>query len=361
VSASHLAVVCQLADWRGVVPLEEMKMGTPMAAAAGPLFEEISTVAVGARLGRQLTLRAMAACGDEEGAGKVAETAQALCVLGRNAIDHVVSRASSLGLPDPDLTMPFFEAAKELMESVHIRQDGTTVRAEASVPVDLRLVTGFLKSAEAARQAARRTQSANNLRQLGLAMHYYHDSYKRFPPAVLYGPDGKTPYSWRVALLPYLEQKALYDEYRFDEPWDSPHNRKIAETVVPIYRSPADKPGSAYTSYFALVGPGTAFGGEEGTRFADIQDGSSNTVLFVEARRAVPWTKPEDIAYDPEKPIPALGGFFPRGFNAAFGDGSVHFLSDSIDEKALRALIGIADHQPVDHSRLRSLLLRRPR
>jgi hypothetical protein len=189
--------------------------------------------------------------------------------------------------------------------------------------------------------------ATNNLKQIGLAMHNYHDAYNRFPSAVLYGPDGKTPHSWRVALLPYLAASRLHERYHFDEPWDSPNNRKVLEQMPAVYRNPKESADSTNASYFLLVGPGALFDGKHAPHLSEIRDGTSNTLMVVEAKRDIAWTKPEDISFDPDKPLPKLGGFFAEGFLAALADGSVHFLPQNIDEKLLRLLITAADGQPI--------------
>ena len=190
-----------------------------------------------------------------------------------------------------------------------------------------------------AREAFLRTGSSSNLKQIGLALHMYHDTYKTFPPTVVRGPDGKTVHSWRVALLPFLNQTKLHDEYRFDEPWDSPHNRGLLNKIPLVYRSPAAPPDSTNSSVFALVGPEAALSSEEGVPIREFRDGTSNTILAVEAERAIPWTKPDDIPYDPKKPVPELGGFYEGGFHVLFGDAAVQFLSKDLDEQSLRALM----------------------
>jgi prepilin-type processing-associated H-X9-DG protein len=178
------------------------------------------------------------------------------------------------------------------------------------------------------------------MKQIGIALHNYHDVNKHFPPAVVMGPDGKTPHSWRVEILPYLEAinlQQLSKQYRMDEPWDSEHNKKLIE-ATDFFSVPGEKP-SKDCGYFFAVGPGTAFDPVDKATFRNITDGTSKTIAVVEAKRSIPWTKPEDIEFDPDKPLPKLGGYFGGGFNTLFFDGSVHFLPDDIDEKGLRALV----------------------
>lgn len=194
---------------------------------------------------------------------------------------------------------------------------------------------------------AKMTQSQNNLKMLALAMHNYAQANRCFPPAVLYGPDGKTPYSWRIALLPYMEDQDIYKRYHFDEPWDGPNNRQLLKEVPAVFRCPTEPAGSTNASYFAVVGPGTMFDGKAGTTFAEIQDGTSNTILLVEAKRDIPWTKPEDISYDSDKPLPKFGGHFKGRFSIALADGSVRWLPSTISDKVLRALLTKAGREVV--------------
>jgi len=141
------------------------------------------------------------------------------------------------------------------------------------------------------------TPCDNNLRVLALAMHNYHDAYGTFPPACVAGEDGEPMHSWRVLLLPYLGRKDLYDQYDFDEPWDGPNNRALIPLMPPEYRCP-DYLLSNYdaTSYAMIVGPGMLSDGESASRMADIKDGTSNTIMFVEAHGArIVWTEPRDL------------------------------------------------------------------
>src|SRR5205807_1964834 len=115
------------------------------------------------------------------------------------------------------------------------------------------------------RDAANRMSSINNLKQIALAMRSYHDANGRFPPATVYSKDGKPLYSWRVLLLPYLPGTTLPDEFKLDEPWDSPHNNKLLSSMPQIFADPTmGSAASGQTVYEVFVGKGTAFESRQG-------------------------------------------------------------------------------------------------
>jgi hypothetical protein len=191
--------------------------------------------------------------------------------------------------------------------------------------------------------------SDSNLQMLMIALHDYNNVHDHFPPAVVLGPDGKTPHSWRVEILPFIEgpilerlgrpshpYKDLYERYKLSEPWDGPSNKQLLAQMPDIFRSPTDPPRSTDTIYFALVGKGAIFDGPKGTPIADINDGTFHTILLVESKPSVPWTKPVDIA---EKPLPKLGGLYASGFSAVDAGGTRHLIPGDIREAHLRALI----------------------
>jgi hypothetical protein len=198
----------------------------------------------------------------------------------------------------------------------------------------------LLPAVQRVRTSANRVQDANNLRQIALAMHNYNAEYGRFPPAAICSKDGKPLLSWRVAILPYLGQQNLYQQFKLDEPWDSEHNKKLLSLMPKVYVLPEGAAAGAFTTHYRVfVGPEAGFPLRKGRRIAEITDGTANTWMVVEAREAVPWTKPDDLVFQPNKPLPLLGNYFNGGFNAAFMDASVRFYQQPPPEKTIRALI----------------------
>lgn len=215
----------------------------------------------------------------------------------------------------------------------------------------------LLPAVQAAREAARRTQSANNIKQLSLAMHNFHDTRKRFPAAYSTDKDGKPLLSWRVHILPYIEQGALYDRFRLDEPWDSEHNIKLLKFMPRTYRSSNSMSREGTTVYRGIGGVNGTFavpknGEITGIGFGSIVDGSSNTIMFVEANDeiAIEWTKPGVI--DAEKfEFWQMFGNNPGGTNCGFVDGSVTFISNTIDPKILKIMFMRNDGEAVPYDR----------
>ncbi len=226
------------------------------------------------------------------------------------------------------------------LKDARITQEDYTVTARASVKVETKaFVVAALEAIQKVRQAAGRAQTQNNLKQIGLAMHGYHDTHGALPPAAIYDKKGKALLSWRVLILPYVEQDALYKEFKLNEPWDSDHNKKLIARMPRVYADPGAPAPAGHTYYQVFVGPQTMFEGKRGLRFTDVTDGTSNTILTVEAAKAVPWTKPEDVPFDPGQPVPAVASFWSGGFNAGFADGSVRFFAKRPAEATLRAFI----------------------
>ena len=219
------------------------------------------------------------------------------------------------------------------------------------------LIALLLPAVQAAREAARRSQCNNNLKQIGLDMQTYADIHKSFPPAYVADENGRPMHSWRVLILPYMEQKALYDRYDFSEPWDGPNNSQLASLMPAPYQcpsNPASGPASTTTSYAAITGPGTMFDADIPSGFATIRDGTSNTLMVVEATNAgIHWMEPRDLDVNQMtfrvNGSPAdISSPHPGGALAVFADGHTSFLQNTITAQILRALITKSGGEPIN-------------
>jgi hypothetical protein len=179
-------------------------------------------------------------------------------------------------------------------------------------------------------------------------MHNYNSTYNGFPAAAICDKKtGKPLLSWRVAILQYIEEEALYKQFKMDEPWDSEHNLKLAKNMPKVYYNPkANKPGDNKTHYRLFYGKGAAFELNKTSSLATFTDGTSNTLMVVEAEEPVVWTNPYDLAFDPTKALPKMLSIDGK-FSAAYGDGSVRTFKMPIDQEILKLLIQKSDGKPI--------------
>ncbi len=188
----------------------------------------------------------------------------------------------------------------------------------------------------------------NHLKAIALAMHNYNSTYNGFPAAAICDKKtGKPLLSWRVAILQYIGEEALYKQFKMDEPWDSEHNLKLAKNMPKVYFNPkANKPGDNKTHYRLFYGKGAAFELNKTSSLATFTDGTSNTLMVVEAEEPVVWTNPNDFAYDPTKALPKMLSIDGK-FSAAYGDGHVQTFKMPIDQEILKLLIQKNDGKPI--------------
>ncbi|MEC9094893.1 MAG: DUF1559 domain-containing protein [Planctomycetota bacterium] len=262
---------------------------------------------------------------DEEKARKIELTLKHLLALGKAVL--ISSFATELN-PDNLVEKAQFDYMTRVINQIEknlapVRNGDTlTIQFDNDIALVGTLTALLLPAVQSARNAARRMQTANNLKQILLAFHHHHDIHKRFPAQAITDKEGKRLLSWRVQILPLLDQQALYDSFKLDEPWDSEHNLKLLKQIPSVYVNP-NSADSHKTNYLAVTGKGTAFENQQGTRLRDFLDGTSNTVLIVEADQFVPWTQPVEFEVDWENPLRGLGNIRPGIIQAGLADGSV--------------------------------------
>jgi hypothetical protein len=191
-------------------------------------------------------------------------------------------------------------------------------------------------------EAAAMAKSENNLKQIALAMHNYSAWNTKLPAAAIWDKSGHPLLSWRVAILPFLEESALYKEFHLDESWDSAHNLSLLSRMPNVYthRYPPIALSEYTTHYRVFTGKGTAFDGPKGLDLeTDFPDGTGTTILVVETTKPVIWTKPDELPYDAALPLPALGFQFPNKFLMAMVDGATRIGARDAPEAEIRARI----------------------
>jgi beta-lactamase regulating signal transducer with metallopeptidase domain len=304
----------------------------PLARIINPIVDETEVFGLALTVKGDLAVSAVAQSVDAKGATIIQETGKALVTLASNGLRDIPT-------PSNDNLLQLSSVGSKILQAVQWKIEGTNVSATSSIQFDESLGALLANFVVAARKGSQRQLSANNLKQLGLALHNFESAYRHLPATTRsQNPEHKHPVSWRVMILPFIEQGELFQQYRFDEPWDGPNNSKLLAKMPAVFRNPDDPKDSTLTSYVAISGDETIFRPDSPTSFREVSDGLSNTVMVVEAKTSIPWMKPEDVIYLRDKPLPSTGGIFEQGFHALFGDGSVRFLSESIDESLLRAM-----------------------
>ena len=315
--------------------------------------QHVTAVSIGFDLTKDIGFTVAARCRDAAGA-------QAMAAAYKATNDENKAQAAALAQsPQAQMMGPMLEVSRKMAESMKIETVDTMVRSTMTATdggeqlmafVPMMMGQMMAQGVTQARSAARRVQSKNNLKQIALAMHNFHDVYRRFPNAAPQSPTGEKWLSWRVHLLPFLEEAALYERFNLEEPWDSPTNRPLADQMPNVFRSvkaTSVEPGK--TLYQVAVGPGTAFEDAKGHGMREFTDGTSTTILVVEVapERAVYWTQPEDFPFNPENPLDGLGGVEDGGFQTTFADGSVKFISTALEAETIKAMFTRNGGEPI--------------
>jgi hypothetical protein len=312
------------------VPPEAVKMAEPGLKDMPPFFApflKTKAVLAGMDVTDRLKLDLSLDGGNAAVANELKDAADQMVafanvMLGAMAKDPEAAGAVKLGR----------QALKDL--KIAVKGNELTLALQADMGAVVQVAMPLV---EKIRNAAGAVTETNNLKQIALAWIVYHDSNGTFPPQTF-----KKGLSWRVAILPYIEQDELYRQFKLDEPWNSPHNIKLVPLMPKVFES-AKKAEPGRTYYQTFVGPNTINKvPTQGIKFTQIPDGTSNTIMVAEASRAVEWTKPDDIRVFPNQPI-VLGGADPKFVLVGFADGSVRPLPRTLDQQSLRWLIDPAD------------------
>ena len=278
--------------------------------------------------------------------------------LGVNATQFAMSqRIHEEGIQLPPLT---FQFAKGLLRTLlpDVEEDKLIVRLKGQNAASKQVVVAtvgvsvalLLPAVQASREAARRMQCMNHMKVIVLAIHNYHDARGVLPPLYTVDADGKPLHSWRVLLLPYMEQTALYSQIRLNEPWDSEYNKQFHNVNIPVYRCPSNPniADRANCNFAAIAGEGFVPAKKAGSMgdytMERLADGTSDTIAIVEVKQPFCWMDPTaDVTLDElskgiNVPGGRVGSFHTNGCNVGMFDGSVRFFNQTIDLKLLRAL-----------------------
>lgn len=202
------------------------------------------------------------------------------------------------------------------------------------------------------RMTASRDQSISirNLQKIADALNAYAADHGNYPPVAITDNSGKPLLSWRVLLLPYLDEEELYNKIDLTVPWDDPINATIFPRMPTVFRHPNAAEQNFYnqSGYYLVTGPGTLFPASGPLGPNDITDDPTQTILVIEAKSSMmpgSWAEPIDIDYAAMQgniggnPSTEVGGLLDNGVAMATTDGRGHFLPNTTDPLVLRALI----------------------
>jgi hypothetical protein len=308
---------------RGVTrALVELKPTLPAEVGGGPtasVVEAVQWAAIGVDLSKDVKLQLTIQGVDEAAVKRIVPV-----------LDRLIAAAKSRQ------DVRELAVLAKLLEEHRPKQVGDQLQLvldEAAVD------SALVPLAASARGHAKVAQSTNQLKQLGIAMHNYLSTHKTFPPQATAGKDKKPLLSWRVEILPYLEEQALYDAFHRDEPWDSTHNKALIAKMPEIFRSAASSlpRTDGRTTFVVPAGPKAFFNGISKKGIGLIPDGTANTlmILDVDDSKSVVWTKPEDYDVEPKKHY--VGHFRPNVgvILSVFFDGSVRRLPTKTNDELL--------------------------
>lgn len=313
----HLIVSVKLSDEdRAELPKPDPIVGL---LVRGP--QDVKAVLLTVRFGVNVELMGAMTYPDAGRANETRQQLETLKQLGRPLIQF----ADAQGGKDPRAEL------LKLLTAIETEVKGPDVVLRAKI--DLNKVAPLLPDLVASHA---RVQNENigdngNLKQLAMAFERYHQANGCYPKAIYYGPNNVPLYSWRVALLPYLGEKKLYDQFHKDKPWDHEDNRPLLTRMPKLFAHPAQpaESRSQFTCYKLFTGRKAAFHEGRIVRKSDLTDGAANTLLLVEHQQLVPWTAPIDVLVpdDPNevktKVLPKLGVFNVNTFHAALFDGTI--------------------------------------
>ncbi|MCC9601490.1 DUF1559 domain-containing protein [Stieleria sp. JC731] len=339
-----------------VTPMLKQQQGNlpPQLHGLTDLFEQCDALLVNVNPNVMQTKMQITLIGkDESSAQTVGKTLNDSIDFARQMI--VAQMASSMQGNDPveQATVKYFIRISELLGNrfrpvvngklVQISDDGGFF----SVGVAIGLL---LPAVQAARTAARTMSSSNNLKHIGLAMHNYHSAYNTLPINAITDDAGKPLLSWRVAILPFIEEQELYSRFHLDEPWDSDHNKQLIYEMPKVYEHPNLTLAVGETIYQVPFGEGLIMEKDKPRRFRDVIDGLSNTIMAYESAEtsAIEWTNPNDPVINMADPLAMMGDSPPGSFQVLMGDGAVNRIVRNVDLDLFRSLLTFAGGERIN-------------
>lgn len=341
---------------------QQLRLPAPFDELLG-LADHITTLRLGSTFsGLEIVAHAECVCASDDAALKVEGALRAVLTASVKLLDATFQQALERNShPNQKAAVRYLVRMAAKAESLfQPTRLGNVVQCEFKGDVSV-VATGLvgimsLPMGQAFQNSSRFSKTLKDFKQIGVAMQKYHEEHGTFPPHASFDKEGRALLSWRVLLLPYLGEEALYKAFRLDEPWDSAHNEKLIAKIPDVYRMPdlfgaPRVPLAEGVTYLVVPsGIGTVFDGSRGMSMQDIVDGPSRTILVVEVEEdgVVLWTEPDDLQYDPQNPGRKLLDNLGRGgFGAICADGNFRYIDGRTDPESLKALFSPAGGESV--------------
>lgn len=309
--------------------LTEAARGDGPEAAAADMLLKTRTISYTARYGKKLEFELSAEFRSADAARRAVPVLQGLLAAARKELKRTVKE------------VPEMAPIEAVLDQIKPVQDGAMVSAKVVVDEEI-VMTALFAGVQNVRAAAALAITKDNYHNVGMALANYESAYGNFPAPATRDKNGKPLFSWRVEILPFIEEQALYNEFKRDEPWDGPNNIKLLDRMPKVFDTPYLPPAKAgHTHLQVCTGPKTMFPNDKNVRkgmtYAQLSamDGASDTIMLAPGAKAVPWTAPDDIVIDKEAIKPKLL-FGRRGAVIVLADVSVRVLPPAITEKTLR-------------------------
>lgn len=341
-----------------------------LANALGGLAKDTQAITMGIEpVEQQMALRIMFACPDAAGAEKRARNLQSLIALvGQSGQGRQQQRTEQIAA-DPDIAPQFVDYLGAMLSSAQAEQADNFARLTMKATMPAGAAVGFMidmvsrlgnlsvdgrsNYADAFDNAslnapapatpriplsvlnspglsAARSATRAKLQALATAVQRYVDEHGAYPSDVRDESTGEPLLSWRVRLLPYLDQQELYDQFKLDEPWSSEQNQSLLSRIPDAYRDSG--PGRAAgaegdTTFVAIAGDDTVFGAQTPVTAESIMDGLDRTIMIVQSAPATAWTKPDSAQRDAKNGALLQGGIHPGGLFVVLANGHVLFVA----------------------------------
>ena len=352
------ATTDEVKDTYSQLNLSELGLPLPQIGQLLEIAQKVNTSLVALNPDSDTPVFLQLAAEDAQASKGIFMQLNALTTLAKVMLPAQVQQFESNPNTDP-ITLRALQFGSELAQNLNVTNEADTITISMTWNAALRtqLLELVTVAAGKTRSAAMSAQSKNNMKQIGVAIYNYHFTYENLPVGEKDGikfSEGSPLLSWRVHILPFIEQQELYDRFKLDEPWDSEHNIKLLNEMPFVYANPAQKGLQNKTVYRVPAGDNSILGGNSVIGLKDILDGTANSamVLDVGPEMAIEWTKPDSLPIDAANVVSSFGDLN-KVITVLLSDGSVLDIPLSMENDKWKLFLDYKDGEALELPRRR--------